>query len=102
MELAYSRTVVPESHIVLAPLESCVHLRRRADDLSEVFDDGIAFYLWDPDDLGHEARVEEETVPASHWVCSDQRMFCCNRLTTDWSTYGPGVGRLHFSRVEGG
>lgn len=77
-------TIVPERHIALVPLKPCMYLWTRGNDLVEQADDVIALCLRDANDLGDEARVEEDRLPARDGVRADQRVF-----GGDWFTsYG--------------
>ena len=68
--------------------------------LGEEADDGITFNFRHPDNLGHEARVEEETVPAGDGVRPHQGMLRGDGIASDWSAQGPRVGGLHVRRVQ--
>ena len=84
--LTHGCSIVPYRNIVFVPLKASMHLLCRRNNLSEVSDDSIAFSLGDPHNLSDEARIEKHTVPASDRVCSDERVFCGNRLAADTST----------------
>lgn len=55
----YGCAVVPESNIILVPLETGVHFLCCGDHVGKVFQDGITLGLGNANDLGHETRVEE-------------------------------------------
>jgi hypothetical protein len=59
MLTTYGDPVIPKCDIVLGPLEPDVGFLGCGNDLAQVVDDGVALQLWDANDLGHEARVEE-------------------------------------------
>lgn len=61
-------------------------LLRGSDNFIEVVDDDIALELRDANDLGNEARIEEERLPASDRVRSDNWVLVDNRLAAYSST----------------
>lgn len=79
----YSSPVVPQRNIVLTPLEPSVHFLGRGNHVGEIPDDGIALALGNADDLGHEARIEEQRVPASDRVCADERVLGGDGITSN-------------------
>lgn len=75
--------IIPERDIASLPLEAGVELWARGDDLVEQSDDVVGFCLGDADDLGHEARVEEDTLPACDGVGAHERVLCRDGLASD-------------------
>jgi hypothetical protein len=59
MLTTHSDPVIPKCDIVLGPLEPDVRFLGCGNDIAQVLDDSVALQLWDANDLGHEARVEE-------------------------------------------
>lgn len=78
--------VIPVRNIVLAKLEPDLHFWRRCSDFIEKADDVVGFNLWDADDFGDEAGVEEEGFPACDGVDSDEGVFCYDGVAAYWST----------------
>ena len=91
--------VVPESNIILVPLEADVELLRRGDDLVEVRDDHVALDLWDPYNTGNESWVEEEGLPFCDWVGADQRVFGDDGIPSYRPACGEGAIGLDLGRV---
>lgn len=87
--------VIPDRDIADIPLEAGVCFLRCSDDVSQISDDSIALALRDADDGCHEARVEEEAVPAGDGVCADERVFCGDGVAADWAAEGSRVVGLH-------
>lgn len=101
MRSTYRCPVIPEGNVIFTPLETRMHLLGGGDDVCEVFDDSLALGLGDTDDLGHEAWVEEECVPAGDGVCADERVFGGYWVAANRSTDGSGVVSLHVGGVDG-
>lgn len=101
MRQTYRCPVIPESNVILTPLEPGVHLLSGGDHVREVLDDSIALGLGDTDDLSDEAGIEEEGVPAGDGVCADKRVFGGDGFTADRSANGSRVICLHVGGVEG-
>lgn len=93
--------VVPESNVVLVPLEADVRLVGRGDDLVEVRDDVVTLNLGNADNLGHEAGVEEQRLPSGDGVHADERVLSDDRLATDGAAHLLGAIGLHLGRVKG-
>ena len=55
-----SDPVVPKCHVIDPPLEPNMRLLRCRNDFHQIPNNGITLGSGDTDDLGHEARVEEE------------------------------------------
>jgi len=79
------RSVVPERNIVDTPLKPDMRFLGGRYDLHEIPDDGVAFGTWDTDDFRHEARVEEQRLPAGDGIDADERMLCRDWLAADRS-----------------
>lgn len=77
-----------------------MHLLGRDHELIQVADDGVAFHLWDADDLGNEAWIKEETLPASDGVGANEWMCGGDMVTADYSAHCNGVIVLHFRGVQ--
>lgn len=52
--------VVPESDVVLLPLEADMNLLSGGDDCVEIADDGVTLCLWYANNSGDKAGVEEQ------------------------------------------
>lgn len=96
----YRRSVVPDGDVILAPLESSMHLLSGGYHFGEVLDDGITLGFRDAHDLGHESRVEEQAVPAGDGVCANERMLGGDRVTTNRPAKSSRVVGLHVCRVQ--
>lgn len=92
--------IVPKGDIVLAPLETEVHLLGRGDNFVEVGNDVIAFYLWNADDFRHESRIEVERFPACDWMDSNQRVLGRDGIASHCSFEHHRALRLNVCRVE--
>lgn len=101
MRSSYRRPIIPERNVILTPLETGMHLLGGGDNVREVLDNSITLRLGDTDDFGHEARVEEECVPAGDGVCADEGVYGGYWFATDGSTNGSRVVCLHVGGVEG-
>lgn len=84
--VTYGDTIVPEGNIILLPLKTDMELLCCGNDLVEIPNDGITFCLWDADDLGDEAWVEEQRLPAGDRVCTNEWMLCNDRIATHRAT----------------
>lgn len=62
-----------------------MHLLGRGDHISEEPDDGVTLCGRNTDDLFHEARVEEQSVPAGDWVRANEWVFSGDRVPAHWS-----------------
>jgi hypothetical protein len=113
-------SVIPESNVVLVPLESGVQLWRCRDDFVEVGDDVVAFCFGDADDFGYEAGAVEEGLPSRDcfksifallelmvggmlhtWVSPDEGVLVCDGFTTNSPSHIPRSLGLHLCRVDG-
>ena len=92
--------IVPESDVTGVPLESGVKLWRSSYDLIEQRDDVIALGLWNADDLGDKAGVEEYTLPASDGMCADEWVFRCDRFTAHGAAKVACTLRLQVCGVQ--
>jgi len=77
-----------------------VQLLSRGDDLVEESDDGITLGLWDTNNLGDKAWVEEKRFPAGDGVRADQRMLCNDWVTTKRTTKSAGSFSLNLSGMK--
>lgn len=66
--LAYCCSIVPNSNVILAPLETSMGLLCSGNHLGKVSKNGITLDLGNTDDLRHEPGVEEQTVPPGDGV----------------------------------
>ena len=82
---AYGDAVVPEGNIVLLPLEANMKLLCRSNNFVQVSNDGITLGLGDADNLGDEAWVKEQRLPAGDRVCTDKWMLCDDRIASYWT-----------------
>lgn len=96
----YRRSVVPDGNIILAPLESSVHLLCSGHHVGEVLDDGITLGFRDAHDLRDKSRVEEQSVPAGDGVRANERMLGRDWVTANRSTKSSRVVGLHVCRVQ--
>lgn len=92
----YGHAVVPEGHVILAPLEADVHLIGGGNDLVEVSNDVVVLRLGNSHDLGNKARVEEERLPSGDRVGSDERVFGDDWIPANRSAHRPGTVGLHL------
>lgn len=88
-------SVVPECHIMLSPLESYMRFLGCCDEFVEIADDGITLSLGDPNNFGHKTRVEENRLPPSHGIDSDEWMLSRHRFSAYRSPASSRVVRLH-------
>lgn len=84
--ITYANPVIPKCDIALVPLEADLHFGARCYDLIEKRNDGVTLRLRNTDDLGYEARVEEEGFPARDGVCADERVGSCDGHAADSAT----------------
>lgn len=68
----YSRSIIPERHVALSPLEADMDLGTRRHNLVEQRDDVVALCLGHAYNLGDEAGIEEDALPACHGVGADE------------------------------
>lgn len=86
---------------MLIPLESNMSFLSGRNNLVEIRDDVIALRLGNANDLRHETRVEEQRLPSSDRVRTDQRMLRDDGLTSDWTAQFTRALSLHLSGVQG-
>jgi hypothetical protein len=98
----YANAVVPESNIPLIPLKPNLHLGTRRYNLIEKTNDMVALRLRHADDLGDKAGVEEQRLPTSNRVSTDERVGSGDGLTANSATHLARALRLELSRVDGG
>jgi hypothetical protein len=73
-----------------------MHLLGCSNHVGEIFDNSIALCLRYPDNLSHEAGIEEKTVPAGDRVCANERVLSCDSLAANCSAKGSCIGSLHI------
>lgn len=93
--------IVPESNIVLVPREPSVHFLGSGHHVCEVPKNGVTLTLGNPNDLSHEAGVEEQRIPTGDRVGSDERVNSGNGVAADGPAEGARVVGLHVRRVQG-
>jgi len=98
----YSDAVVPESDIMLVPLESHMSLLGSRNDFVEIADDMVGFRFGNTDNLSDETWIEEERLPSRDRVGADERMLGDYCLATDRATQLTSTFGLHLSGVKGG
>jgi hypothetical protein len=93
--------IISERNITRLPQEPSVELRASGDDLVEQGDDVVGLYFGHADDLGDEAGVEEDGLPACDRVHADQRVFGSYGFAPHGVAQVAGVLGLQVGGVQG-
>jgi len=102
--LTYTNAVIPESNVILLPLEANMELLGSRDDLAEIANNRIALSLGNSNYRFDETWIEEERLPARHGMCTDNGMLCDDCLTTHWTSectrsFCLKLGRMQCSKT---
>jgi hypothetical protein len=97
----YADSVVPESNIILLPLETDVVLLSSRGELIEIVDYSIRLRFRDSNNSSDKARIEEYGLPSGNGICAYERMLGHNWLTTHCTAQSVGSICLDMCRMQG-